>query len=157
MSVHQGDGAKGIDQRAPGPEWRPREQQILELERFAYNLSHDLKSPLVTIQGFLGHMRRSLEAGQLEQARADLTWVEEAADRMSSLLEELLRLSRISRMPCPWRTSMSPSTRRAVSAWRSEVRLTPSCAASCRSDGRRSPCSSRSRRMNSRIASRMLA
>ena len=35
------------------------EARSAEMERFTYTVSHDLKSPLITIQGFLGLLRRT--------------------------------------------------------------------------------------------------
>ncbi len=72
-----------------------------EMERFAYTASHDLKSPLVTIQGFLGKLRKDLEDGDRSQVDVDLRFMENAAAKMGGLLEELLELSRIGRKVNP--------------------------------------------------------
>ncbi len=74
-----------------------------ELERFTYTVSHDLKSPLVTIRGFLGLVERSAAAGDLVRLKADVARIDAAADKMRQLLDELLELSRIGRAagaPC---------------------------------------------------------
>ena len=66
-----------------------------ELERFAYTVSHDLKSPLVTIRGFAGSLREDLAEGDLEQASGDLELILGASDRMEDLLNELAQLIRV--------------------------------------------------------------
>ncbi len=66
-----------------------------ELEQFTYTVSHDLKSPLITIRGFVGHLLRDMDRGDEERMRKDLTRISNAAKRMERLLQELLELSRI--------------------------------------------------------------
>ncbi len=72
-----------------------------ELERFSYTVSHDLKSPLVTIRGYLALLERSVRRGEMERFRADLARMAGAADRMGQLLEDLLELSRVGRVVHP--------------------------------------------------------
>jgi PAS domain S-box-containing protein len=69
-----------------------------ELERFTYTVSHDLKSPLVTIRGFLGYIREDAASGDIVRFEKDLNRIANAADRMQSLLNDLLELSRIGRI-----------------------------------------------------------
>jgi signal transduction histidine kinase len=77
------------------------EAKNAELESFTYTVSHDLKSPLFTLRGFLGHMEQDLEAGNLERLKADIARIADAADKMRRLLDDLLELSRIGRFVNP--------------------------------------------------------
>jgi signal transduction histidine kinase len=73
------------------------ESKNAELERFTYTASHDLKSPLITIKGFLGFLRQDAERGNLKRLEADIQRIGDAADKMQRLLNGLLELSRIGR------------------------------------------------------------
>jgi signal transduction histidine kinase len=77
------------------------EAKNAELESFTYTVSHDLKSPLFTLRGFLGHMDRDLAAGNLGRLKADIARIADAADKMRRLLDDLLELSRIGRFVNP--------------------------------------------------------
>jgi PAS domain S-box-containing protein len=77
------------------------EARNAELERFTYTVSHDLKSPLVTIQGYLGYIELDARKGNLERLQKDLQRVRDATVRMQALLNDLLELSRIGRMTNP--------------------------------------------------------
>jgi PAS domain S-box-containing protein len=80
---------------------RELEARNAELERFSYTVSHDLKSPLVTIRGFLGLVAQAAERGDAAKVRADMERIYRAADRMERLLGELLDLSRVGRVAGP--------------------------------------------------------
>jgi PAS domain S-box-containing protein len=68
-----------------------------ELERFTYTVSHDLKSPLVTMKGFLGYLEQDAVAGNVERLKGDTKRIANAVDKMGQLLDDLLELSRIGR------------------------------------------------------------
>lgn len=72
-----------------------------EMERFTYMVSHDLKSPLITIKTFLGYLEQDLKHGNMERASEDMSFISDAADKMGGLLEELLEMSRIGRITNP--------------------------------------------------------
>jgi signal transduction histidine kinase len=74
------------------------ERRNNELERFTYTVSHDLRSPLVTIRGFLGFLRKDATSGDLTRFDTDLTRIANAVDKMQALLNDLLELSRVGRI-----------------------------------------------------------
>jgi signal transduction histidine kinase len=74
------------------------ESKNQELERFTYTVSHDLKSPLFTIRGFLGYLEQDASSGNRERLTADVQRISDATDKMQRLLNDLLELSRIGRM-----------------------------------------------------------
>lgn len=67
----------------------------MELERFLYSASHDLKSPLFTIRGFLDRIVRLVEAGELDKVPGYAARIEGAADRMGAKIEGILELAQV--------------------------------------------------------------
>lgn len=74
------------------------ESKNAELERFTYTVSHDLKSPLFTIRGFLGYLEEDALSGNQERLKSDMQRIIDATNKMQQLLNELLELSRVGRM-----------------------------------------------------------
>ncbi|HWS13639.1 MAG TPA: PAS domain S-box protein [Rhodocyclaceae bacterium] len=68
-----------------------------ELEAFSYSVSHDLRAPLRSINGF-SHILQETEAAHLSQeGRALLDRVIRNANKMGQLIDDILGFSRISR------------------------------------------------------------
>lgn len=68
-----------------------------ELESFSYSVSHDLRAPLRGISGFAQALQERA-ADQLDATSLGyLQRVRSATDRMSALIDDLLKLSRLSR------------------------------------------------------------
>jgi signal transduction histidine kinase len=74
------------------------ESKNSELERFTYTVSHDLKSPLFTIRGFLGYLEQDAFSGNQARMKSDIQRITDATEKMQRLLNELLELSRVGRI-----------------------------------------------------------
>jgi signal transduction histidine kinase len=68
-----------------------------ELEAFSYSVSHDLRAPLRSIDGFAQALREDWGDRLDETGQDHLARVRNAAQRMGRLIDDLLKLSRLSR------------------------------------------------------------
>jgi len=77
---------------------RTRELSVLnrELEAFAYSVSHDLRTPLRSINGYAALLTEEFGAGLPPEARAHLERIRSSASRMGQLITDLLTLARLS-------------------------------------------------------------
>ena len=69
-----------------------------ELETFVYSVSHDLKSPLVSLLGFLDYLKADVEASVSDEGRFFLERISASSMYMQALIQDLLELSRIGRV-----------------------------------------------------------
>jgi PAS domain S-box-containing protein len=70
-----------------------------ELEAFSHSVSHDLRAPVRSVQGFARIVRDRYGATLPVDGRYYLDRIEAGAVRMGQLVDALLRLSRIQRQP----------------------------------------------------------
>ncbi|MCX6690791.1 MAG: ATP-binding protein, partial [Methanoregula sp.] len=73
---------------------RELEQKNAELDRFAYTVSHDLKSPLTTIRGFLSLLNQDLQKNDPALVERDMARISSAAEKMERMISTMLDLSR---------------------------------------------------------------
>ena len=76
---------------------RELQKKNTEIEQFIYTVSHDLRSPLVTIKTFMGYLGHDISSGDSDRILKDIAFIDSAAERMKVLLDELLDISRIGR------------------------------------------------------------
>jgi light-regulated signal transduction histidine kinase (bacteriophytochrome) len=69
-----------------------------ELESFVYTISHDLKAPLVSLNGFSGALQKEYESQLGEEGKHYLERIQANVAHMEALTTSLLELSRIGRV-----------------------------------------------------------
>ena len=68
-----------------------------ELEAFSYSVSHDLRAPLRSLDGFSQALLEDCGANLSEQAKGYLHRIRSASQRMGALIDDLLNLSKVTR------------------------------------------------------------
>jgi signal transduction histidine kinase len=86
------DLERRVDQRT-----RELESSNKELEAFSYSVSHDLRAPLRTIDGFSLALQEDFSGSLDEQGRDYISRVRNGVQRMGTLIDALLQLSRVTR------------------------------------------------------------
>ena len=73
------------------------ERATRELEAFAYSVSHDLRAPLRAMDGFSRILSTEFAEALDERGQHYLAGVRAGAQRMGTMIDDLLQLSRVSR------------------------------------------------------------
>jgi signal transduction histidine kinase len=68
-----------------------------EMEAFIYSISHDLRAPLRSMAGFARFLTEDFGESLDDQGKDYLKRISDGSSKMSQLIDDLLRLSRISR------------------------------------------------------------
>ena len=69
-----------------------------ELEAFSYSVSHDLRSPLNTIDGFSRLLSKQMAGSATDKAQHYLLRIQAGVAQMGQLIDDLLGLAQVSRM-----------------------------------------------------------
>lgn len=72
-----------------------------EMEQFSYTVSHDLKSPLITIAGWVTMLEKDAADKNPARMQDDIGRIKGAVKKMKRQLDELLELSRVGRLVNP--------------------------------------------------------
>src|SRR6266487_936642 len=110
-----------------------------ELEAFSYSVSHDLRAPLRTIDGFSLAVLEDFGDQLNDEGRNYLMRIRTAAQRMAQLIDDLLNLSRVTRAPLnPEPTSLSTIAQHIIREMQQtepnrivEFSITPNIIANC--------------------------
>lgn len=66
-----------------------------DMESFLYNISHDLKSPVISLKGMVALLETELDEGVSDNTNVYMNHIRASISLMSELLEDLLEVSRV--------------------------------------------------------------
>ncbi len=99
--------------------------QAAELEAFSRSVSHDLRAPLRAIQGFSHALIEDHQAELNPEAQGYLQRIDDAAERMEGLIQDILAYSHVARAEVRLRdVSLSQAIKDALSQLESEIQGT---------------------------------
>ena len=67
------------------------------LETFGFSVSHDMREPLRTIQGYANVLKQDFAEGHLDKANLYINRIEAVAHRVDTMVSDLLEFARLSR------------------------------------------------------------
>ena len=74
------------------------------LETFGFSVSHDMREPLRTIQGYANALKQDFGEGRMEQSSVYVNRIEAIARRVDTMVSDLLEFARLSRTEIPIET-----------------------------------------------------
>jgi PAS domain S-box-containing protein len=94
-----------------------------ELNNFVHVVSHDLKTPIIAIQGFSSRLSQHSEGKLGQKGTTYLAQIETSARRMERLVSDLLALSKLGQVACDFQhVSSSEIVRNVTSALKPRVK-----------------------------------
>jgi signal transduction histidine kinase len=100
LALERAENRELLEQRASALEEKSLalETKSAEMEAFVYSVSHDLKSPMVSMEGMSVLLSESLEAGKYDELEFFVSRLRANVQTMTALVGGLLELSRVGRI-----------------------------------------------------------
>jgi len=90
-------------------------ETLKEMEAFSYSVSHDLRSPLRSINGFSQALQEDYSDDLTDEAKDYINRIVRATDRMGDIIDDLLLLSRVNRHDVQKKTvDLSPLAEKVI-------------------------------------------